>query len=62
MGIPYGGSTLPGYLFLVDASGRPRPTIIYNNGFDSTSEESYFAIAAAALLRGYNVVAFDGPG
>jgi dienelactone hydrolase len=60
--IPYGGSTLPGYLFLVDASGRPRPTIIYNNGFDSTSEESYFAIAAAALLRGYNVVAFDGPG
>lgn len=60
--IPYDGSTLPGYLFLVDASGKPRPTIIYNNGFDSTSEESYFAIAAAALLRGYNVLAFDGPG
>ena len=26
------------------------------------SEESYFAIAAAALARGYNVLAFDGPG
>jgi pimeloyl-ACP methyl ester carboxylesterase len=25
-------------------------------------EESYFAIAAAALLRGYNVLDFDGPG
>ena len=56
------GTTLPGYLFLVDDSGTPRPTVIYNNGYDSTAEESYFAIAAAALRRGYNVLAFDGPG
>lgn len=60
--IPYEGTTLPGYLFLVDGSGAPRPTVIYNNGFDSTAEESYFAVAAAALRRGYNVLAFDGPG
>ncbi|WP_213990048.1 alpha/beta fold hydrolase [Sodalis sp. dw_96] len=60
--IPYENTTLPGYLFLVDNSGKPRPTIIYNNGFDSTQEESYFAIGAAALRRGYNVLAFDGPG
>ena len=60
--IPYLDTTLPGYLFLVDGSGTPRPTIVYNSGFDSTLEESYFAIAAAALLRGYNVLAFDGPG
>ena len=60
--IPYLDTTLPGYLFLVDGSGAPRPTIVYNSGFDSTLEESYFAIAAAALLRGYNVLAFDGPG
>ncbi len=60
--IPYERTTLPGYLFLVDGSGTPRPTIVYNNGFDSTQEESYYAIAAAALLRGYNVLAFDGPG
>lgn len=60
--IPFEGTSLPGYLFLVDDSGRPRPTIIYTNGFDSTAEESYFAIAAAALARGYNVVAYDGPG
>jgi pimeloyl-ACP methyl ester carboxylesterase len=60
--IPYEGTTLPGYLFLVDDSGKRRPTIIYNSGFDSTQEESYFVIAAAALRRGYNVLAFDGPG
>jgi pimeloyl-ACP methyl ester carboxylesterase len=60
--IPYADTTLPAYLFLVDDSGIPRPTIIYNSGYDSTREESYFAIAAAALRRGYNVLAFDGPG
>lgn len=60
--IPYEGTTLPGYLFLADNSGEAKPTIIYNNGFDSTQEESYFAIGAAALSRGYNVLAFDGPG
>jgi pimeloyl-ACP methyl ester carboxylesterase len=60
--IPYEDTTLPAYLFLVDDSGAARPTIIYNSGYDSTREESYFAIAAAALRRGYNVLAFDGPG
>jgi pimeloyl-ACP methyl ester carboxylesterase len=60
--IPYQQTTLPGYLYRVDDSGQARPTIVYNNGFDSTLEESYFAIAAAALARGYNVLAFDGPG
>jgi PPOX class probable F420-dependent enzyme len=60
--ILYQDTTLPGYLYLVDDSGRARPTIIYNSGFDSTLEESYFAIAAAGLARGYNVLAFDGPG
>jgi pimeloyl-ACP methyl ester carboxylesterase len=60
--IPYDGTVLPGYLFLVDGDGAARPTVIYNNGFDSTLEESWFAIGAAALRRGYNVLAFDGPG
>lgn len=60
--IPYGTGTLPGYLFLVDDSGRARPTVVYTNGYDSTAEESWFAIAAAALQRGYNVLAYDGPG
>jgi pimeloyl-ACP methyl ester carboxylesterase len=60
--IPYEDTTLPAYLFLVDDTGAARPTIVYNSGYDSTREESYFAIAAAALRRGYNVLAFDGPG
>jgi len=60
--IPYQTTTLPGYLFLVDDSGVARPTVVYTNGYDSTAEESWFAIAAAALNRGYNVLSYDGPG
>src|SRR2546430_303350 len=60
--IPYEDTTLPAYLFLVDDSGAARPTVVYNSGYDSTREESYYVIAAAALRRGYNVLAFDGPG
>ena len=60
--IPYADGEMPGYLFLVDASGRPRPTVVYTNGFDSTREEAYFVIGAAALRRGYNFLAYDGPG
>jgi len=60
--IRYEGATLPGYLFLVDGSGTPRPTVIYTSGYDSTAEEAWFAVAAAALRRGYNVLAYDGPG
>ena len=46
----------------MDDSGAPRPTIIYTSGYDSTSQECYFVLAVAALRRGYNVLAFDGPG
>ncbi|MEU6974000.1 alpha/beta fold hydrolase [Kitasatospora aureofaciens] len=60
--IPYQDTALPGYLFLVDDSGLPRPTVVFTGGFDSTLEEAYFAIGAAALRRGYNVLAYDGPG
>jgi alpha-beta hydrolase superfamily lysophospholipase len=60
--IPYDDVELPGYLFRVDDSATPRPLLIYTNGYDSTAEESWFAIAAAALERGYHVLAYDGPG
>jgi pimeloyl-ACP methyl ester carboxylesterase len=59
--IPYEDTTLPGYLFLVDDSGASRPTVLFHGGYDSTLEEDYFAMAGA-LRRGYNVLAFDGPG
>ncbi|WP_406732118.1 alpha/beta hydrolase family protein [Streptomyces sp. NBC_01794] len=60
--IPYEGTTLPGYLYRVDTSGRPRPTLIMHSGFDGTAEETHFSGALAGVERGYTVLAFDGPG
>ena len=60
--IPYEGTTLPGYLYKVDESGRPRPTIIFHGGYDSSLEELFFFGGAAAVRRGYNCLTFDGPG
>jgi alpha-beta hydrolase superfamily lysophospholipase len=36
--------------------------VILVNGYDGTAEELYFTNGAAALERGYDVLAFDGPG
>jgi pimeloyl-ACP methyl ester carboxylesterase len=60
--IPYEGATLPGYFFRVDDSGERRPTVITMSGMDGYLEECYWSIAAAGLERGYNCLAFDGPG
>ncbi|MDJ1132159.1 alpha/beta hydrolase family protein [Streptomyces iconiensis] len=60
--IPYENTTLPGYLYRVDDSGTPRPTVVMFNGFDGSAEEMHFVGAAAAVERGYNVLSFDGPG
>ncbi|KAH7009532.1 Alpha/Beta hydrolase protein [Ilyonectria destructans] len=60
--IPYEKATLPGFLMCPQGVSAPRPTIIFNGGFDSVMEEAWFAIAAPALERGFNVLAFDGPG
>jgi alpha-beta hydrolase superfamily lysophospholipase len=60
--VPFGAVTLPGYFFCAAADGRRRATVILTGGYDGTAEELYFANGAAALARGYNVLAFDGPG
>lgn len=60
--IPYEGKQLPGYFYKADNSGARHPTLIVNGGYDSTHQEAYFHIVPAALRRGYNVLAFDGPG
>ena len=60
--IRFGTITLPGYFFCAAADGRRRATVILTGGYDGTAEELYFANGAAALARGYNVLAFDGPG
>jgi pimeloyl-ACP methyl ester carboxylesterase len=62
LAIPYEDTTLPGYFFRVDDDAKPRPTVILLGGYDGTAEELYFFNGAAALARGYNVLAFDGPG
>jgi len=59
--IPFEGTTLPGYHFRAAGAG-PRPTAILLGGYDGTAEELYFFNGVAALARGYDVLAFDGPG
>ena len=60
--IPYEGTTLPGYFYKVDDSGKPRPTLIFHGGYDSSVEELFYFGAAAAIRRGYNCLTWDGPG
>ena len=60
--IPYGDTTLPGYVCRPDNSRTPRKTLILQTGFDGTAEELYLEVAIFALRRGYNVLIFEGPG
>jgi hypothetical protein len=60
--IPYRGIRLPGYLLRPNASSRPRPTVILNNGSDAQNVDLYAFGGAAALERGYNALIFEGPG
>jgi len=60
--IPYEGTFLPAYYYRPDDSYTPRPTLIVHGGYDSTGEELYFMIAAAAIQRGYTCLTFEGPG
>ena len=59
--IPYEGTTLPGYFYRADDSGRPRPLAIVNNGSDGSQMEIW-PLLAAALRRGYHALTFWGPG
>ncbi len=60
--LPFEDGTLPGYFMRPAADGAARATVILCGGYDGTAEELYFSNGAAALARGYNVLAFDGPG
>jgi dienelactone hydrolase len=59
--IPYGNTTLPGYFYKVDTSGKPRPLLIVQTGFDGCQEELH-PYAMEGIKRGYNVLTFEGPG
>jgi hypothetical protein len=76
IGIPYDGTTLPGYFFNISGKGygknssdnnneqqvAKKPTLIFSTGLDGAQEELYFLGVAAALERGYNCLTFEGPG
>ena len=60
--IPYEHTSLPGYFHRVDASDHKRPLLIIHSGYDGSAQEVHNDGARAAVERGYNVLAFDGPG
>jgi alpha-beta hydrolase superfamily lysophospholipase len=62
LAIPFEGHTLPGYFLRAASNQAARPTVVLTGGYDGTAEELYFWNGSAALARGYNVLAFDGPG
>jgi alpha-beta hydrolase superfamily lysophospholipase len=63
LAVPFGQTQLPAYF--IPAEGfetQVRPLIIFNNGYDCTITDTYFASAVAASRRGYHSLLFDGPG
>jgi predicted alpha/beta-fold hydrolase len=59
--IPYGTTTVSGYLFAPSGAGEARPTVIFPCGYDTTAEAGWVNVPAA-VERGYNVLVFEGPG
>jgi len=59
--VPYENTTLPGYLYRADNSGKSRPLLIVQTGFDGCQEELH-PYAMEGIERGYNVLTFKGPG
>ncbi|MGZ4435977.1 MAG: alpha/beta hydrolase family protein [Trebonia sp.] len=59
--IPYEGTTLNGYLMTPGGPAAARPTVLFPAGYDSVAEEGHL-YGAAAIRRGYAVLAFEGPG
>lgn len=62
VGIPFEGTTVPGAWCRVDDSGAHRPVLLVQAGLDGTLEDLYPQIVSTALTRGYNCLAFEGPG
>jgi dipeptidyl aminopeptidase/acylaminoacyl peptidase len=60
--VPFEGITMDGYIVRPDASGTPRPTVLFLGGADSWAEELYFMGGTEFPARGVNVVMVDTPG
>lgn len=59
---PYGKSKLRAVYYSAGPQAKDKPLIMACGGYDSTLEEMYFTIAAAALARGYDCLTYEGPG
>jgi hypothetical protein len=60
--IPYGRTSMPGWLLRAPGPAIDRPTIILNNGNDAQDVDLYVYGGAAAIERGFNALIFEGPG
>lgn len=60
--IPYEGTALEGWVFRARPAEEPAPLLILNNGSDGTVTDMWVQGAAAGVARGYDCLAFDGPG
>ena len=63
LAIPFGDRSLPAHFIAAEGfETQLRPLIIFNNGYDATMTDIYFASAVAASRHGYHSLLFDGPG
>ena len=59
--IPYEETNLPGYFCRATRRDGDAPVVIFNSGRDVWAEDAK-VVADQALMRGYHVLLFDGPG
>jgi len=60
--IPYGQHHLNAVYYPGPTGAQARPLLVVVGGYDSTMEELYLHIAAAAYRHGYAVLTYEGPG
>ena len=60
--IPYDSHHLSAVYYPGPAGAESRPLLVVVGGYDSTLEELYVGLAAAAHQRGYSVLTYEGPG
>jgi len=62
IGVPYGEHHLNAVYYPGPAGSARRPLLVVVGGYDSTMEELYLSVVAAALRHGYAVLTYEGPG
>jgi alpha-beta hydrolase superfamily lysophospholipase len=60
--VAYGSNHLNAVYYPGPAGAETRPLLVVVGGYDSTLEELYLSIAAAAHQRGLSVLTYEGPG